>query len=300
MNHQVEYTQESTTTQTINTENEYLKAVNEITNNQTSDYCDSVIPDAHWWTDTERKSIVLANDRDQYVIPFHTIDSAEGLHRWVEHLSHKNWVGKGTLEDLVAVWQQWIGGKTVARTLVNFRTRTIPENGMLASEVYATWLRNGVSGNILKDDLLVLNLHRGDYRISTTPELMAISESFEHDTTRTNNPPELCASCKDTGLDSHVDWTYGHRPGWWVCAQCNTVWACRCRTFDEDGNCDYCGRKGGGEAVAAYNNGKAREWAYARSLECKPRYFNSEEEAEAFRRLEREEHLRLKQLLEMI
>ena len=265
---------------------EYLKEVNEITNNQTSDYCDSVIPDARWWTDVERKSIVLANDRDQYVIPFHAIASTEGLHYWVEHLSHKNWVGKETLEDLVNVWQQWIGGKIVARTLVNFRTRTVPENGMMASEVYATWLRYGVSNKILKDDLLVLKLQRGDYRINTTPELMAISESFEHDTTVTNRPPGSCTSCKDYGIDSHVDWTYGHRPGWWVCAQCKTVWSPRCRAFDEDGNCDYCGRKGSEKAVAAYREKQAIERAYVRSLEWKPRCFNSEEEAEAFRSVE--------------
>jgi hypothetical protein len=243
---------------------------------------------------------VLTNDRDQYVIPFHTIDSAEGLHRWVEHLSHKNWVGRGTLEDLVSVWQQWRDGKTVARTFVKSRIRAIPDNGMMASEVYATWLRYGVSDKILKDDLLVLNLRRGDYKIKTTPELMAISESFEHDTTMTNNPPESCTSCKDTGADSELDWTFGHRPGWWVCAQCNTVWAPRCRAFDEDGNCDYCGRKGSDKAVAAYREKQAMDRAHVQSLEWKPRCFNSEKEAEAFRSVELEKHLRLKQFLEMI
>ena len=275
---------------------EYLKEVNEITNNQTSDYCDSVIPDAHWWTDTERNSIALTNDRDQYVIPFQTIESAEGLHYWVEHLSHKNWVGKETLEDLVNVWQQWRDGKTVGRTLVKSRARTIPENGMMASEVYATWLRYRVA-EILRDDMLVVNMHRGDYRTGTTPELMAISESFEHDTTMTN-PPEFCTSCKDTGAESELDWTFGHRPGWWVCAQCKTVWACRCCTLDADGNCDYCGRKGSEEAVAAYREMEVKERAYAQSLECKPRYFTSEEEAEAFRRVEQEERLHIKQLWE--
>jgi hypothetical protein len=250
----------------MNTEEEYLNAINEIIENQSSDCCDRVIPDAHWWTDLNRQSMVLTNDREQYAIFFRYIGGAKDLHYWVRHLSGKHWVGKETLEEFVRVWQDWRDGKTVACRLVKSRERTVPENGMLASEVHAIWLRYETSDNILRNDLLAMKLRRGDYRINTTPELMAISESFERNTMMTNNPPESCTSCKDYGIDSHMDWTFGHRPGWWVCAQCKSVWACRCRTPDDDGNCDQCGRKMSREAIDAYREDEAKEWAFSQSL----------------------------------
>ena len=62
---------------------------------------------------------------------------------------------------------------------------------MKASEIYATWLRYGVSDDILRRELLVSKLHGGDYETNTTPELMAISEASECENKAFAVPPEL-------------------------------------------------------------------------------------------------------------
>lgn len=248
----------------MNTEEEYLNAINEILTNHRPTGLDYVIDDAHWWTDVQRQAMVLTNDSEQYAIFFRYIGEIKDLHFWVRHLSCKNWVGKEMLEELVSVWERWRSGGLVPSPKMD---DVLPprEDAMLASEVLATWLGNGVTATALNHDPLPFNLKYKDYKTNTTPELMAVSEAAERDN-KAFTPPETCGSCKHTGKHSHADWTYGHRPSWWVCAQCKSVWACSCRTPDDDGNCDHCGRKMSQEAVDAYREEEAKRWALSQSL----------------------------------
>jgi hypothetical protein len=95
---------------------------------------------------------------------------------------------------------------------------------------------------------------RGDYEIDTTTELVRRSEDFEVMQETVVAAPESCTCCHHGESTLANEWTYGHRPNWYVCAQCETVFPCRCHNPDrngnsgwyalpdEDGKCSECGR----------------------------------------------------------
>jgi hypothetical protein len=127
---------------------------------------------------------------------------------------------------------------------------------MKASEIHSIWIRNGVGKSLRKHNYLALELrYIGDHETRTTTELMALSEQAELQNKTVVVPPETCTSCYGDGSAATSDWTYGHRPNWWVCSQCNTVLPCHCHrpdadgnskgfpTPDENGNCGWCGRE---------------------------------------------------------
>lgn len=139
---------------------------------------------------------------------------------------------------------------------------------MKASEVYATWLRNGATPESLKYDYLVVQLFgaKGDYETNSTPELMAISEAVER---RGQWYSGLNATCPNCDLDNknRGGWEYGHRPNWWVCPECKSAIPCPCRFPDEEGHCTNCGRKMTPDAIADYERKEAEELAHRKSLE---------------------------------
>ena len=86
----------------------------------------------------------------------------------------------------------------------------------------------------------------------TTPELITLSEKFEYENLSFTPPPKSCTSCNTYGNLGTADWVPGHRPGWWICKQCETVLPCRCEVPDETGHCRECGRKMRSNAVRLY------------------------------------------------
>lgn len=118
---------------------------------------------------------------------------------------------------------------------------------MKTSEVVAVWKRYGVSEEQLRHTLLGYGLYEVgvDNNLRTTSELMAISEAFEKDNAQQKNAPQDCTSCNG----DLEDWTYGHRPDWWVCAQCRTVFPHYCEVPDAVGKCRTCGRLMSVEAI---------------------------------------------------
>ena len=132
---------------------------------------------------------------------------------------------------------------------------------MNAVDLYNIWSENGVPDSLLKKQLLTRNIcgeifkgkyyaGKGDHEIDTTPELVARSADFELFQEKCVAAPATCTSCHGDGKD----WTYGHRPNWYVCAQCRTVIPCLCHNPDrngysrwsarpeDNGKCGECGR----------------------------------------------------------
>jgi hypothetical protein len=136
---------------------------------------------------------------------------------------------------------------------------------MKALELYSIWAENGVPDAILKKQLLTRNIFgeifkgkyyagEGDHEIDTTPELVALSAHFELFQETFVAPPKTCTSCHHDESTPATEWTYGHRPNWFVCTQCRTVIPCLCHNPDrngystwsarpdENGKCSQCGR----------------------------------------------------------
>jgi hypothetical protein len=132
---------------------------------------------------------------------------------------------------------------------------------MTALKLYEIWVKNGTPESLLKKQLLTIGIFgeifkgkyyagKGDHELYTTPELVARSADFELFQETFVAPPETCTSCHGNGKD----WTYGHRPNWSVCSQCETVFPCHCHRPDRNGNgkwyelpdengkCSNCGR----------------------------------------------------------
>ena len=86
---------------------------------------------------------------------------------------------------------------------------------------------------------------RGDSETGTTAELIALSKKFEDEHLSFVQPPKSCISCSsEPGGDlMTADWVPGHRPGWWICKQCETVLPHRCYAPDFRGRCCTCGCK---------------------------------------------------------
>lgn len=130
---------------------------------------------------------------------------------------------------------------------------------MKASEVIATWKRHGATPSTLKHEVLVYGLANGDDReTNSTPELMALSEEFERSNLPHVKAPKECTSCNGDENDAEMDWTYGHRPRWWICAQCKTVFPHRCDEPDESCCCKDCGRLMSDEAILWYETENLR------------------------------------------
>ena len=127
------------------------------------------------------------------------------------------------------------------------------------SDIYLTRLMNG----------------HGDDETGTSMELISLSERFERESLPFTPAPSTCTSCNGdaNGDEVSADWVSGHRPRWWVCRQCHTVFPHRCDTPNESGHCWECGRKMNWDAILLHNLKEDRRRQKAAVVELESMFF---------------------------